>query len=60
MVRAFRAIGAARTGALFASASLFAALSAILVLGERPTLTLLAAAALLTVGVAAIVTDSRA
>jgi drug/metabolite transporter (DMT)-like permease len=59
MVRAFRELGAARVGALFASTSLFAALSAILVLHERPTLVFAGAAAILATGVGAIVTEKH-
>jgi drug/metabolite transporter (DMT)-like permease len=57
MVRAFRELGAARVGALFSTTSLFAALGAVLVLGESPNLTLAGAALLLAVGVLAIVTE---
>jgi drug/metabolite transporter (DMT)-like permease len=59
IVRAFRELGAARTGALLAPSSLFAALAAIVVLGERPTPLLGAAAAVLAVGVWLIVTEQR-
>jgi drug/metabolite transporter (DMT)-like permease len=57
MVRAFRELGAARVGALFSTTSLFAAVGAVVVLGESPSLTLLGAALLLGVGVLAIVTE---
>jgi drug/metabolite transporter (DMT)-like permease len=59
MVRAFRELGAARVGALFSTTSLFAALGAIVVLGESPNLTLACAALLLGVGVLAIVTEKH-
>jgi drug/metabolite transporter (DMT)-like permease len=57
MVRAFRELGAARVGALFSTTSLFAAVGALVVLGESPSLTLVGAALLLGVGVLAIVTE---
>ena len=59
MVRAFRELGAARTGTLFASTSLFAALGSVIVLGERPTPFLFIAAAVLAAGVATIVTEKH-
>jgi drug/metabolite transporter (DMT)-like permease len=59
IVRAFRELGAARTGAIFASAPLFGALFTIPVLGERPTPALVGAAALLAAGVACIVREGR-
>ena len=59
MVRAFRELGAARTGALFASTTLFAAGAAIVVLRETPTTFLLVAAAVLAVGVSLIVTEKH-
>ncbi len=60
MVRAFRELGAARVGALFASTSLFAAAGAVALLGERPTLQLAYAALLLGAGVLTIVTEKHA
>jgi drug/metabolite transporter (DMT)-like permease len=51
IVRAFRELGAARTGALFATAPFVGALATIPVLGERPTITIGAAGALMATGV---------
>jgi drug/metabolite transporter (DMT)-like permease len=58
VIRALRELGAARTGALFATAPLFGAMVSIM-MGESPTLTLAIAAALLAAGVAAIVSEKR-
>jgi drug/metabolite transporter (DMT)-like permease len=59
MVRAFRELGAARTGALFASTTLFAAGAAVVVLRETPTPFFFVAAGILAVGVLTIVTEKH-
>jgi drug/metabolite transporter (DMT)-like permease len=59
-VRASRALGAARTGMLFAAAPFVGALLAWPLDGEAPTLRLLAAAALLLAGVALLLTERHA
>lgn len=59
-VRALRRIGAARTGALFATAPFVSAIVAMLVLGERPTLGIAAAGVLMAIGTMALVTERPA
>jgi drug/metabolite transporter (DMT)-like permease len=58
-VRALRELGAARTGMLFATAPFAGALLAIALLHDPPTRALGAAAALMAVGVAVLVTEKR-
>ncbi len=60
IVRAFRELGAARTGALFATAPFVGAIMTIPVLRERPTLAIGAAGALMAAGVALLIHERRA
>lgn len=57
MVRALRELGAARTGALFATAPFISALVTLPVLGERPTAAVAVAGALMALGAAALVRE---
>jgi drug/metabolite transporter (DMT)-like permease len=59
-VRALRALGAARTGALFATAPFFGAFLTLPILGERPTLMIAAAAPILAVGTFLVAWDPKA
>ncbi len=58
-VRALRAIGAARTGALFATAPFVSAVVAMAVLGDRPTLGIALAGALMAAGTFVLVTERQ-
>jgi len=56
-IRALRALGAARTGALFATAPFVGALASLALLGERPSGRLLGAGVLMALGVALLVRE---
>lgn len=58
-VRALRAIGAARTGTLFASAPFVGAILSVPILGEKPSAATMIAGALMVAGIAAIVGERR-
>lgn len=58
-VRALREIGAARTGALFATAPFLSALASMVVLGDRPTAVLGAAGLILAAGTFLLVTEKK-
>jgi drug/metabolite transporter (DMT)-like permease len=59
IVRAFRELGAARTGAYFATAPFVGAIATIPVLGERPTTTLALAGLLMAAGVFQLTRERR-